>query len=62
MGDHLESKDFAFIQFGYYWQKMRQICQILLISLRFGKTQLCGLFSRGICAQQGHWVKNEEVH
>ena len=21
-----------------------------------------GLFSCGMCAQQGHWVKNEEVH
>ena len=43
MGDHLGSKHFVFFQFGYDCQntrQIRQICQILLISLSFGKTHM----------------------
>ena len=40
MGDHLGSKHFVFFRFGYDWQNIRQIKQILLISLSFGKTQM----------------------
>ena len=40
MGDHLGSIHFVFFQ----WQKIRQICQILLISLNYEKAQLIGFF------------------
>ena len=39
MGDHLETIHFVFFR-GRNIRKIRQICQILLISLKYGKTQM----------------------
>ena len=50
MGDHLGSKHFVFFSLamiGKDIRPIRQIFQILLISLSFGKTQLIKLFSPG---------------